>query len=359
MLVKEKVIKLDNTITYDEIIRFLERKERRSKNTRTAYEGDIRLFFKIVRNKEIEYLSVDDVQLTLNDFEDFIKQLTIIKDIKGNRIYSNKTINRKITSVKELIKYLSGKEYNNSITNEMEPIVKDISFFHHIETLPETTDSFDALLPDEVFKMAELAAQEKEKSLEKKLLFMFALHTGLRKSEILSVKWKDFTVLDDDLIMIKGIGKGKKQFKRYILKEFYEELLPLKKINRKYVFSIGESTLNKLFERVRDKMNFNDGRNIVFHSIRKCSATFLYQLTNDIELVRKFLNHSNITTTQIYLNIDSKDDKLKSAILINKIDQELYKKVDHDMLIQAISQMDSSQIMLLNKKIMEITNNNS
>lgn len=55
--------------------------------------------------------------------------------------------------------------------------------------------------------------------------------------------------------------------------------------------------------------------NVSTHSFRKHAGMTIYRLSgNDIELTRKFLNHSSVTTTQRYLGVDEDDinDLLKT-----------------------------------------------
>lgn len=58
--------------------------------------------------------------------------------------------------------------------------------------------------------------------------------------------------------------------------------------------------------------------NISTHSFRKCAGMRIYRLSgNDIELTRKFLNHSSVSTTQRYLGVNNDD--------INRILKSNYK----------------------------------
>lgn len=59
--------------------------------------------------------------------------------------------------------------------------------------------------------------------------------------------------------------------------------------------------------------------NVSTHSFRKHAGMMIYRLSgNDIELTRKFLNHSSVTTTQRYLGVDEDDinDLLKTHYFI-------------------------------------------
>lgn len=130
---------------------FFIKKEQKSVGTRKSYETDIRIFFQFIKNKDVKYLTRDDVNLTIDDFEDFINYH------QKNEIYSNKTINGKVSAVKSLLKYLKVKKL----------IDDDLSYFSEITTLPEKRNSYGILTLDEVLKWAELALTEKHKPKEK------------------------------------------------------------------------------------------------------------------------------------------------------------------------------------------------
>ena len=58
-----------------------------------------------------------------------------------------------------------------------------------------------------------------------------------------------------------------------------------------------------------------DYKDVSTHSFRKHAGMTVYKLSgNDIELTRKFLNHSSVTTTQRYLGVNDSDinDLLKT-----------------------------------------------
>lgn len=57
-----------------------------------------------------------------------------------------------------------------------------------------------------------------------------------------------------------------------------------------------------------------DYKDISTHSFRKCAGMRMYRLSgNDIELTRKFLNHSSINTTQRYLGVN--DDEINKILM--------------------------------------------
>ena len=65
--------------------------------------------------------------------------------------------------------------------------------------------------------------------------------------------------------------------------------------------------IQRKLERVRKYLG-EDYKDISTHSFRKCAGMRIYRLSgNDIELTRKFLNHSSINTTQRYLGVDTEE----------------------------------------------------
>lgn len=79
-------------------------------------------------------------------------------------------------------------------------------------------------------------------------------------------------------------------------------------------------TIRAIQYKLKNVANYlgEDYKDISTHSFRKCAGMRMYRLSgNDIELTRKFLNHSSINTTQRYLGVN--DDE------INKIIQASYK----------------------------------
>lgn len=347
MLLANNVVQLENESTniYDQIRRYFERHANKSEQTRVAYENDVKQFFKVIKNKSINELSAEDVQLTLDDFEDFIYIMRNSLNSKNERSFSNKTINRKIAAVKGLVKYLAAKK-----------IINDISYLDLIESLPEEKNTYGVFTVEEVFKMADLALEERELGLVKRYVLLFALDTCVRKASLLKLKWSDFTVRDED-VLVKGVDKGNKEFRESISKEFYKELLQLKNKESEYVFNISQRALDSSFKRLREKVvpNYKE-RNLTFHSIKKCGVTFRYRRSGgDILEAQKAAKHSRLDTTRLYLE-DEEYGALGAVSSKGKINDDLFKEVDHETLIKAISNCNKNLQLILNIKIQEILN---
>ncbi|MNF78671.1 hypothetical protein D3C84_608640 [compost metagenome] len=109
-------------------------------------------------------------------------------------------------------------------------------------------------------------------------------------------------------------------------------------------------------QRLVTKMNFQDNRILVFHSIRKSGAMFQFRLHNNIIQAKEVLGHANVNTTQLYLS--TQDYGAIGAVSSGgNLDKEVYKKTDYDTLIQALDEMNDDQKLILSLKIQELNKN--
>lgn len=316
--------------------------------TQIAYESDVRLFFRIVKKKEkgmeLEYLSMDDLQLTLDDLEYFKQELCDMRNGDGKYTYTNKSINRKLSAIKSFLRGMAKKK-----------LIKDISFITLVNSEKEKDNHYGALSVSECLEMAEWAWEhERELGSVKRLMILFSLDSCIRKSAQLRLTWNDF-VEQEDGVMVKGIDKGNNEFRQLISKDFYNELLKIKDENSNKVFNISSDAINGMMNRYRKFFNIPKERRIVWHSIRKSGVTFRYRVTSDIFEAKRAAGHKNITTTQIYVQ-EEDYGALGAVSSAGKLDADLYKKVDHETLIKAIEMLKKDNKLILNMKINEILN---
>lgn len=342
MLANAKVSELEINKVYSEITKFLAEKyddNSKSENTIREYERDIRTFFTVLRGKDIEYLTVEDIHITKEELRDYKNYL--YRELKNG----DSTVNRKLSTIKSLYAYFD--EYELIKTNNTKNIKsKTINNKNH----------HGHLSIEEVWKMAELIkVQPRVKKREVKYyLILFAVDTCLRKNAILNLKWSDFEAKDDNCVVVRAIDKGNKEFRPLISKDFYNQLLSIKEDNSEYVFNITTNGIQNMMDKLNEWMGFPSERNIVFHSFRKAGVTFQYRVTGDILQAKKAANHSSITTTELYVE-EEKYGLLGAVSSTGSIDEDLYKKVELCDLISAIDKLPKSQRMLLNIKLNELT----
>lgn len=109
--------------------------------------------------------------------------------------------------------------------------------------------------------------------------------------------------------------------------------------------------IHDMIKRFKQQTNIESNRNIVFHSIRKAGGTFRYKASGgDIVSVQRALGHSDSKVTSLYLG-ETTSNSLGAISSISDIDSELYKKVEHEILIKVIESLSETERYLLNKKI--------
>lgn len=329
-----------NTDVYDQIMRFLRGHRRESKNTSNAYERDIRQFFLIKKGKKIEHLTKEDLIFTIEEFEDY--QDYLIDTLK----VSVSTANRHIVSISECMRHL----YKRGL-------IKDIVFLD-IKRPTAIPDSYDELTSEEIDRISEfvLRTGRKKTGEIKRMLIRFSYDTCMRQEECLNLKWTDFgEVKDNNMVPVRTIAKGNKVMRREISLEIYEELLYLREIGDIKVFNIGTTTISRMMDDIRNHLNIDPAkRKIVFHSIRKAGAQFLWEWTRDINQVSQALGHASIQTTELYINKNENYGVVGALSLKQNLNSGLFEKVSHEDLLTAIKSLGKDKQMFINLKLQEL-----
>lgn len=137
------------------------------------------------------------------------------------------------------------------------------------------------------------------------LMMTLVLEAGLRVGEALAVKWQD---LDSDMRLLHVMGKGKKprlvpvsEKVRHLLKTWKACYWNPKSstVLDDWTYSAVRTALNRITEKTGDEINW--------HGFRRTCATWWAENNVPLTHVQKLLGHANITTTQIYVESDSRD----------------------------------------------------
>ena len=150
-----------------------------------------------------------------------------------------------------------------------------------------------------------------------KNIIICALNTGMRKGEIISLKWNDIDLKNDIITIHQTNSKSKKQRKIPINSVLRKLLLELKieNLNTEFVFlnTRGfpykrQDSLNKIFHSALRKANIKGLR---FHDLRHTAATRMVENTGNIVAVKEILGHSSLDMTMRYAH---PNDSLKGAV---------------------------------------------
>jgi len=254
--------------TLDRFSTFLELKGYSSETVR-QYCYDVKLFLRHVGKKPWE---VDK-----NDIMSFLVHL------KREHNYRNTTLYRKLACLKTFYRFLVDNGYID------ENVVDKVDRPKLPKRLPT------ALTREEVKKLLEAAEK-----LRDKLIVMALYSTGVRVSELCSLKWDDID-LNSGEIRVKG--KGNKE--RIVLMNV-ETLNLLKKYKEQNsssekVFPISPRTVQRILKKLAEKAGIR--KKCTPHSLRHSLATHLLEKGVDIRIIQELLGHSSLSTTQIYTHV--------------------------------------------------------
>ncbi|AWZ48641.1 tyrosine-type recombinase/integrase [Hathewaya limosa] len=292
---------------------FLKIKALKSKNTSKSYERDIKDFFGV---ENIKSISIDQVRCV-----NFLHAEQYILELK-NKGYASATINRKVSSLSALYRWLL--KYRDNVRDIQ--IIKYNPFAELGDEKPTVVNKeTEFLTKEECVKLLESIDIDTLIGLRDKCILSLALTTALRKSEIINIQLKDIKKYADfDVIEVRRKG-GKKDLvklqdgvKELILTYLEKTQRNLKTNSEEYLFmghstnglngkKLNRNTLNLIIDRTRKKAGID--KKLQVHSTRHTAITLVIQSGATLEKVRDFAAHANISTTNRYIH---SIDKLKN-----------------------------------------------
>ncbi|MBK5209816.1 MAG: tyrosine-type recombinase/integrase [Flavobacteriaceae bacterium] len=267
-------------------LNYLALEKKYSKHTITAYQNDL-YSFQAFCNQEFGNKSIATVNYA--QIRNWIVSLV-------NSKISNRSINRKVSSLKSFYKFLQKIKQI-----EVNPLVKHQA----LKVLKQVQVPFSE---KEIFSVLNAVDKEDDfESVRNKLIVELFYSTGMRRNELINIKITD---IDDVNETVKVLGKRNKE--RYIpllksvresLKkygEFREKIeskepyLFLTKNGKKIYDTLVYRVINNYFSAVSSKVKKSP------HVIRHSFATHLLNEGADLNAVKELLGHSSLASTQIY-----------------------------------------------------------
>lgn len=274
-------------------LEYCEYRKELDRKTLKAYRIDLRQYF--------EYICVDEPDK--EKIEEYVTHL--------HKSYKQKTVKRKIASIKAFYNYLEETE-----------IIAE-SPFRKIKVKFKETVTLPRIIPrEEIEKLLNHMYQclnENDKASRKFMLRDVAVievffATGARVYEISNIR-DDSINLNTGLIRLMGKG-GKERYVQIsntsileVLKKYYDENEQSIKKSGYFFVNNRESRYTEQSIRLMLKKYTKQAgieRNITPHMFRHSFATYLIEEGVDVSYVQQILGHSSIKTTQIYIHIAAK-----------------------------------------------------
>ena len=268
-------------------LRYLECEKKYSKNTINAYKRDIIAFSDFCEEE------FDQKEITLIHYHQI---RTWIVALVENKI-SNRSINRKISSLKTFYSFL---QKIHEI--EINPLAKHKA----LKVQKKIQTPFDK---EEVESVLSVLGEGKDfESVRDRLIIELLYSTGMRRIELVNVKEKD---IDFSRQVIKVLGKRNKERYVMVLPSVLKTLNQYLSLKRDYEKSLVEALLitkkgvkiyetlvyrviNLYFSKVSTKAKKSP------HILRHAFATQLLNNGASLNSVKELLGHSSLAATQVY-----------------------------------------------------------
>ncbi|MBN8555475.1 MAG: site-specific tyrosine recombinase XerD [Deltaproteobacteria bacterium] len=284
--------KLDTKALLEEFRDFLQVQRGASQNTLSSYDADLRQFFEYIDKEKRSLINFDGI--TETKIKNYLDHL-------ANQNISLRSIQRKITTLRGLYKYLKSKGYAGD-----SPLQK-------IKTPRLEVDLPEIFSVEEVENL--LKAPDPKTNLGSRDLAMFDLmySGGLRVSELLDLKLGSVHWEDGSLLVTGKRGKERwvpmGRFAQQALRAYIDDCRStlMKGRYHEFVFvnqrglKLTRQGFWKILRSYAQKLKFKKALHP--HILRHSFASHMLERGADLRSIQELLGHSDIATTQIYTQV--------------------------------------------------------
>ncbi len=272
-------------------IDYLKFEKHQSRHTLIAYRADIESFFAFA---EAEYQILNPSEIHYPIIRSWIVRLIEKQNL------SNRSVNRKTVSLKGYFLFMQ-----KIGAVKTSPLAKHKA----LKTKKRIQIPFSE---KEMEDVQLLLNGDDFKTLRDRLILELFYGTGMRRSELINLKWDDLNMGSNTL---KVLGKGNKErvlpmlpFLKYTLlayREKHEDAFPNTQVpfilltnkGKKTYDSFIYKTVNSYFKIVSEKKKTSP------HLLRHSFATHLLNNGADLNTVKELLGHSSLAATQVYTHV--------------------------------------------------------
>ena len=275
---------------------FIQNEKKLSNNTLQSYSRDINQYKDYLETNKINYLKVDNEQI--KEYLNYLQEI-------GKK---TSTISRNLASIRSFYQYLI----------RIKKIRRDPT--ENIQS-PKVAKRVPSVLTSQEVEL--LLDQPKDvdlKGTRDKAMLEVAYATGMRVTEIISLNIEDVNV-EEGFVTCRAVGKqrtiplGSLSIKA--LKEYIEEARPImiRDENEKSLFvNVNGKRLTrqgfwKIVKFYKEQAHIS--KDITPHVLRHSFATHLLQNGADLKAIQSMLGHSDISSTQVYMQFQ--DSGLKTV----------------------------------------------
>ena len=290
----------------------------------------------------IRLLALRKEEISLKGFTRTRKDIPTVQDFSNDYIVHKRDVEGKISwkrdiaALKNLLPYFGHRRLNEvSVRNidfykekrlkkvSAKTVNVELEVLRAIFYLAERWDLYFSKNPIKVSGLIPCISEqeyvltfEEEKRLLKaapdylKDIIICALNTGMRKSEVLHLRW-DQVDMKRSIIILDALSTKTKKKRKIPINGFLKKTLSRIKIQNRdevHVFLSGNGTvyksqdsLNRIWKKTLERAKIE---NLRFHDLRHTAATRMAEATGNIVAVSRILGHTNIFTTMRYAHPD-------------------------------------------------------
>lgn len=265
---------------------FIENEKKASQNTLQSYKRDITQYSNYIEENKINYLKIDE-----EDIREYLKYM----NEEGKK---SSTISRSLASIRSFYQYLLRvKKVKRDPTEGIQS--------------PKIEKRIPAVLTSQEVEL--LLDQPKNidlKGIRDKAMLEFAYATGMKVTEIISLNIDDVN-LEEGYVTCKNKDKSRNiplgSLSLKALKDYIENsrniLIKDENVKSLFVNTNGQGLTRQGFWKIvkyyKDQAHIT--KDITPHILRHSFATHLLQNGADLKAIQTMLGHSDISSTQIYM----------------------------------------------------------
>ena len=274
----------------DSFITYLHNIRKTSENTRLSYQRDLKKLCIFLEEKHV----TDVENITGEDLQSYVIYM-------GEQQFKPATISRNIASIKAFVQFLTekGMIQNNIVSALKAPKIE--------KKLP------DIMTMNEVVVLLEQPSKNNPKELRDKAMLELLYATGIRVSELISLRVEDLNLQMNYIIckdknkerMIPFGAKAKLALEKYVTGA-RKDMLTETGNNILFVNCSGLPMSRQGFWKIIKYYAKRAGiaADITPHTLRHSFAAHLVENGADLRSVQEMLGHSDISTTQVYANMN-------------------------------------------------------
>ena len=284
----------------DSFISYLHNVKQSSANTQMSYQRDLKKFVAFCENRGITSVQ----KLRAQDLEAYV-------NVMGEEQFKPATVSRNIASLKAWVHFLQ----DEGILNE------DISASLKVPKIEKKVPEIMSM--NEVGTLLEQPSGNNPKEIRDKAMLELLYATGIRVTELISLNIEDLNLQMNYITCKDGAkermvpfgAKARAAMLRYI-EDAREKMLSDADSHVLFVNCSGKAMSRQGFWKLIKHYTKKAGitAEITPHTLRHSFAAHLVENGADLKSVQEMLGHSDISTTQIYANMNQ-----------NRI-REVYKK---------------------------------